>query len=158
MISSLVQGCSKVTSRDSSTCMNGLATKTRDKLSTASFTRWEGQTLKSKKLHLPAQLIFFARFPVACNMMVLSHLKVYISGGRPLFVLSEAQKEEVIAQADSHLKTAKGRGYRKQITRPEGGRGKLEPVLDPRPESQSVSPRNSLPVALGSCLHFSLVL
>eukprot|EP00903_Cladosiphon_okamuranus_P014353 g13327.t1 len=46
-------------------------------------------------------------------------LQVYISDGRPLFVLSEAQKEEVIAQADSHLKTAKGRGYRRQITRPE---------------------------------------
>ena len=45
--------------------------------------------------------------------------KVYISGGRPLFVLSDAQKEEVIAQADSHLKTAKGRGYRRQVTRAE---------------------------------------
>lgn len=45
--------------------------------------------------------------------------KVYISDGRPLFVLSDAQKEEVIAQADSHLKTAKGRGYRRQVTRAE---------------------------------------
>ncbi|CAM9558209.1 unnamed protein product [Ectocarpus sp. 6 AP-2014] len=46
-------------------------------------------------------------------------LQVYISGGRPLFVLNDAQKEEVIAQADSHLKTAKGRGYRRQVTRGE---------------------------------------
>ena len=45
--------------------------------------------------------------------------QVYLSGGRPLFVLSDAQQEEVIAQADSHLKTAKGRGYRRQITRAE---------------------------------------
>lgn len=36
-----------------------------------------------------------------------------------MFVLNDAQKEEVIAQADSHLKTAKGRGYRRQITRGE---------------------------------------
>lgn len=48
-----------------------------------------------------------------------TQLKVYISGGRPLYILSEAQKEEVIAQADSHLKTAKGRGYRRQVTRAE---------------------------------------
>lgn len=34
-------------------------------------------------------------------------------------MLSEAQKEEVVAQADSHLKTAKGRGYRRQVTRGE---------------------------------------
>lgn len=34
-------------------------------------------------------------------------------------MLSEAQKEEIIAQADSHLKTAKGRGYRRQVTRDE---------------------------------------
>ncbi len=34
-------------------------------------------------------------------------------------MLSDAQKEEVIAQADSHLKTAKGRGYRRQVTRAE---------------------------------------
>lgn len=46
-------------------------------------------------------------------------MKVYISGGRPLSILSDAQKEEVIAQADSHLKTAKGRGYRRQVTRAE---------------------------------------
>lgn len=46
-------------------------------------------------------------------------MKVYISGGRPLYILSEAQKEEVIAQADSHLKTAKGRGYRRQVTHAE---------------------------------------
>ena len=45
--------------------------------------------------------------------------KVYLSGGRPLFVLSDAQQEEVIAQADSHLRTAKGRGYRRQVTRAE---------------------------------------
>lgn len=36
-----------------------------------------------------------------------------------MFVLNDAQKEEVIAQADSHLKTAKGRGYRRQVSRPE---------------------------------------
>ncbi|CAM9109049.1 unnamed protein product, partial [Hapterophycus canaliculatus] len=46
-------------------------------------------------------------------------LQVYLSGGRPLFVLNDAQKQEVIAQADSHLKTAKGRGYRRQVTRAE---------------------------------------
>ncbi|CAM9674238.1 unnamed protein product, partial [Scytosiphon promiscuus] len=46
-------------------------------------------------------------------------LKVYLSGGRPLFALNDAQKQEVIAQADSHLKTAKGRGYRRQVTRAE---------------------------------------
>ncbi|CAM9801009.1 unnamed protein product [Discosporangium mesarthrocarpum] len=46
-------------------------------------------------------------------------LQVYISGKRPLCVLSDAQKEEIIAQADKHLKTAKGRGYREQITREE---------------------------------------
>lgn len=36
-----------------------------------------------------------------------------------MFTLSEDQKEEVIAQADSHLKAAKGRGYRRQVTRTE---------------------------------------
>lgn len=36
-----------------------------------------------------------------------------------MFVLNDAQKEEVIAQADSYLKTAKGRGYRRQVSRPE---------------------------------------
>ncbi|CAM9427400.1 unnamed protein product [Ascophyllum nodosum] len=46
-------------------------------------------------------------------------LQVYVSGGRPLFILNEAQKEEVIAQAESYLKTAKGRGYRRQVTRAE---------------------------------------
>ena len=45
--------------------------------------------------------------------------QVYVSGGRPLFILNEAQKEEVIAQAESYLKTAKGRGYRRQVTRAE---------------------------------------
>ncbi|CAM9276367.1 unnamed protein product, partial [Choristocarpus tenellus] len=46
-------------------------------------------------------------------------LQVYISASRPLCILNEAQKEDVIAQADSHLKNAKGRGYRKQITQQE---------------------------------------
>lgn len=45
--------------------------------------------------------------------------QVYILSKRPLFVLNEAQKEEVIAQADSRLKTAKGRGYGRQLTRAE---------------------------------------
>lgn len=45
--------------------------------------------------------------------------QVYVTCGRPLFVLSEAQKEEIIAQADSRLKTAKGRGYGRQVTRAE---------------------------------------
>lgn len=44
---------------------------------------------------------------------------MYIPAERPLFTLSEAQKEEIVAQADSHLKTAKGRGYRRQVTRDE---------------------------------------
>lgn len=34
-------------------------------------------------------------------------------------MLSEAQKEEIIAQADGQLKSAKGRGYWRQITREE---------------------------------------
>lgn len=36
-----------------------------------------------------------------------------------MFALNDAQKQEVIAQADSHMKTAKGRGYRRQVTRAE---------------------------------------
>lgn len=61
---------------------------------------------------------------------------MYISCGRPLFVLSEAQKEEVIAQADSRLKTAKGRGYGRQVTRAE-----VVQLLSglPRDESNMVS-------------------
>lgn len=74
--------------------------------------------------------------------MVSPYPKVYISDGRPLFVLSEAQKEEVIAQADSHLKTAKGRGYRRQITRPEGERGP-NPLLTTTPKTQMSLFRNS---------------
>ena len=41
-------------------------------------------------------------------------VQVYISEGRPLCTLSEAQKDEVVAQADVHLKTNKGRGMMKK--------------------------------------------
>lgn len=72
-----------------------------------------------EEMHLAEHLIF-SRFSCGMKRKCFRYPKVYISDGRPLFVLSEAQKEEVIAQADTHLKTARGRGYRRQITRPEG--------------------------------------
>lgn len=86
------------------------------------------QVEETSPCRMAGVMMLFLWHATRCNAMHYLVLpKVYISDGRPLFVLSEAQKEEVIAQSDSHLKTAKGRGYRRQITRPEGERGK--PIL-----------------------------
>ncbi|CAM9336118.1 unnamed protein product [Chrysoparadoxa australica] len=44
-------------------------------------------------------------------------LEVCIPPGQPMASLNRQQQQEVLAQADSHLKTSKGLGYMPQISR-----------------------------------------
>lgn len=46
-------------------------------------------------------------------------VRIYMFEGRPLHTLTAAEQDEFVAQADSKLKSAKGRGMMKQLTRQE---------------------------------------